>query len=354
MDEKRTDLRPDLRTDLRTDLKTALRELGAEGSGPHPGMKRLLAYRQDTLPAAEREALQEHLSLCSRCTGLLREARDFEAAADSAPAAGPEKSWESLLRRLPRETPAARPAAGPAPAAPSPRPGRRAPLLAYAAAAMLLISITGLSVWTVAIQRERGRLTRVEQRLEQKEREIAAARRSLAEAERQLGAARGHLLLLEREKADTGRLEARIAELTAELEELRRSPPAPPATERIAAVSRDIEISVAPRFALRGHEAPELLREGGAVNPVPLSDRIVLVLSLPDHAPYEEYRLELVDREGRTLWTGRRQAGSLLGDAGTSVAIQGLGPGRYRLRIEGLRPQRGRRLAEYVLDVGPG
>jgi anti-sigma factor RsiW len=67
----------------RIDLKAALREIAGEesgGAGPHVGSKRLIAYREGTLPPAEREAVQEHLSLCKRCTGLLLELRDFEDA----------------------------------------------------------------------------------------------------------------------------------------------------------------------------------------------------------------------------------------------------------------------------------
>jgi hypothetical protein len=68
---------------------------------------------------------------------------------------------------------------------------------------------------------------------------------------------------------------------------------------------------------------------------------------------YGEYRLELMDRDGELLWAGRRPGKALLGDAGTSVSVGGLGPGRYRLRIEGLHPDRGELLAEYILEVEP-
>ena len=90
----------------RTSFRAALRELAAEeagGAGFHVGVKRLIAYCQGTLPAAESEAVQEHLSLCPRCTGLLLELRSFEAACASE-GAGPEaprrKTWDFLVRRL--------------------------------------------------------------------------------------------------------------------------------------------------------------------------------------------------------------------------------------------------------------
>lgn len=347
----------DKRNDLRADLKTALRELAAEDAAgtagdarPHIGTRRLIAYRQGTMPAAEREAVQEHLSLCSRCTGLLRELRDFEAASAGAQDAGPEslrqEAWESLVRRLPPRAPAARPVASHA------GTQARGSRFVLALAAALLLAVVGLSLWAAAtVRQERRRLALVEQRLEEREEALAAARRSLAETERQLGAARRQVQELEKE-GDTGRvaeLEARISELTASLEALRRAARAPDRPDRIAA-SQDIEVSVAPRFALRGHETPELLREGEP-HPVPRADRFVVALSLADHPAFGEYRFELVDRGGEVLWTGRRPGSSVLGDAGTSVSIQGLDPGRYRLRIEGLRADRGERLAEYTLEV---
>ncbi len=315
MDEKRRD--------LRTDLKTALREAAEEagGLGPHPGMARLIAYRQGTLPAGEREDVQEHLSLCARCTGLLRELRDFEAAAAGAsgPAsAGPEalreEAWEALVRRLPAKAPAVRPfaAAPPAPASqvlvtamPSAPALRRSPRLLYAAAAGLLLALLGLALWTAAIQRERQRLVRIEQRLEERAAELAAKRRELTrpEGETLIGAA--------------------------------------------------LQLSVTPRFLLRGaEEGPAVLRGNGEVNPVRLeAGGVTVALSLADPPPYGEYRLELLDRNGKALLTEVRPGASLLGDAGTLVSIIGLAPGRYRLRIHGLGPGQGNLLGEYLLEA---
>ena len=300
--------------DKRIDLKAALRELAAEESGkagPHVGSKRLIAYRQGTLPAEEREAVQEHLSLCPRCAGLLLELRNFEmAAAEEEP--GPE-----------------------------PLRTRRIPLLLYAAAAALLLAVLGLSFWAFfTVQQSRQQLAGVERRLEERE-------AALAETERQLEAARG-------QSADrVEELEARVAELTSDLEELRKAPPAP-AGERIATV----EVSTAPRFVLRGQEPSDGLLQGkGVVNTVQLpaeGGRILLALSLAGHPIYGEYRLELVKEDGEVLWSGRRPGRSLLGDAGTSVSVNGLKPGTYRLRVEGLSPERTELLGEYVLRVEGG
>ncbi len=329
----------------------------------HAGTKRLIAYREGTLSEAEREALQEHLSLCPRCTGLLRDLRAFESASAGAVEPGPEplrqEAWEALVRRLPRETrmpPAVRPVAT--------LPVRRQPVASwvYAVAAALLLAAIGFSIWSaVVIRQERRRLADLEQRLEERESALAEAQRSLAESERQLQAARGRIQGLQKDQPDTlpdtlpdnreTELEARIAELTADLEKL-RTPRAPGGPDRITAGPRQIDLSVAPRFALRGQEPGDgVLRGGGAVNPVRLADRVSLAVDLSDHPVYAEYRFELLDQDGKVLWAGRRPGKSLLGDAGTTLSVSGLGPGSYRLRIEGLSPDRTELLGEYLLEV---
>jgi hypothetical protein len=117
-----------------------------------------------------------------------------------------------------------------------------------------------------------------------------------------------------------------------------------------------IDVSVAPRFALRGQEAPEsvFLRGGGAVNAVQISAQtksFTVAVSLADGAGYGEYRFELVNRAGEVLWAGRKPGKALQGDAGTTVSVHGLGPGLYRLRIEGLEPDCTELLGEYLLEA---
>jgi hypothetical protein len=172
---------------------------------------------------------------------------------------------------------------------------------------------------------------------------MARFHRSLANAERQLAIARGKTQGLETEKADPPRREDGGGRSDGH-------------ADQVVVASHEVEVSVAPRFALRGEENPEsgFLREGGAVNTVRIArpaDRFTMALSLADHPVYGEYRLELLDRSGEVLWAGRRPGKALLGDIGTSVAVSGLDPGLYRLRVEGLKANRGELLAEYRLAV---
>lgn len=334
-----------------TDPK-ALRELASEESediGPHVGLESLIAYRQGTLPAAEREALQEHLSLCQQCAGLLLELRDFEAASAGDVAAGPEslrqEAWESLARQLPWKVSEIRPIAG---AAGRQAPRQRAPRLLIGLAATLLLAVLGLSVWAAIT-----RLSVLEKRLDEREKALSVTRQSLAEAERQLAAARARP---EREVSRVHELESQIAELTSALEEIRRTRQTPDTPDQTVVASREIAVSVSPRFVLRGQETPEsgFLRGGGAVNAVPIPAQakgFKVAISVDDRSGYDEYRLELFDQAGKVLWNARRPKAAFLGDDGTSVSVSGLGPGRYRLRIEGLHPRGSDLLAEYLLEV---
>jgi hypothetical protein len=326
--------------DERIDLRAALQELADETTeiGPHVGWKRLIAYRLGKLPAAEREALQEHLSLCARCTGRLRELRDFEAAAGAGDAAGPktyaDEAWEALIERLPRQRSAIRPIAG-AVRRETPRQPRRSKRLFYVVAAALLLAVLGLSLWgVVTAQQSRRRLTLVERRLAERESALAAAQRSLADAERRLATA---------QKSND--------QLAAQIAELRREPQEPPPRAPIVIAAADLAVTLAPRFALRGQEPAEsdFLRGQGAVNAITISqpgDRFTVALPLPDR-PASEILFELIDPQDKTLWKSRRPSASLLGDAGTSITIRGLSPGRYRLRVDGWQPE----LAEYILQI---
>jgi hypothetical protein len=343
----------------RPDLRDALRELAEEAAGgldPHVGLKRLIAYRQGALTADERDAVQDHLSLCPVCTQRFRELRNFETAAATGKPAGPEslrqEAWESLAEHLPQKASTIRPITSSA----RHRSRHRLPAFLYAAVAALLLAVLGLSIWmNFAMRQERRRLAALEQALHEREQALASTQSSLAEAERKLAEAQGSS---GRESNRIRELEAQIAHLTATLDALQRNSPAPERREQIAAAPNP-EISLSPRFAVRGPENSEIsvLRGDGTVNPAHLTtatDRFRAALSLADRAVFDEYRITLTEQNGKQLWEGRRPGSALLGDAGTWISIRGLEPGRYRLRIEGVQADRRELLVEYLLDVTRG
>jgi hypothetical protein len=72
-------------------------EVGA--AGQHVELERLTAYLEGRITAAEREELQEHLSLCVRCSVLLRELHEFgsDSVRQDAGAAGQHTELERLI-----------------------------------------------------------------------------------------------------------------------------------------------------------------------------------------------------------------------------------------------------------------
>lgn len=310
--------------------------------GRHYGLKRLIAYREGRLPAAESEKVEEHLSLCPRCTNLLLELRDFEAAVASGET-GPEslrqEDWDALAQRLPAlpalsALPAKTPAIRPVPSTASEeRPGEPRRFVSVALAAVLLFAVLGLTAWAAfTIVQERRQLASLERRLKERDAAVTALQRSLAEARRQLEAARRQIQDLEKDR--TGG----------------KAPEKPgPAVMAL----REIEVSVAPRYVLRGHEASAVpVLRAGEVSSVRASPdhRIAVAIDLAGHPASEEYRFELIDSKGKALWSGRRLGASVLGDDGTSVSIRGLGPGLYRLRI---KADGGTPVAEYPIRIEP-
>src|SRR6185312_14223458 len=74
-------------------------------AGQHVEVERLTAYYEGRMTAAEREELQEHLSLCVRCSVLLRELQEFAADSGERGLSGPESleqdAWELLAQSRP-------------------------------------------------------------------------------------------------------------------------------------------------------------------------------------------------------------------------------------------------------------
>ncbi len=329
----------------------------------HPRAGRLIAYREGRLAEGERATIQEHLSLCRRCSTLLLELRAFEQGTnateelptengddDGSREGNPvdsnrEEAWLALRRRLPPAPPAARhhlPAS-------SRRP--REPWLATAATVLLVVSLGLAARWAVLLQRERQQSVAIELRLAEQASALVAAQRSAAEAARQLDEAQERLSRLQAgpsgtERADRERrLEARIVELSQALERLRQR-------VEVQGGGPGPELAVTPRFSLRGQTSREpYLRPGGAGNPLPWAERWTLAVDTAAFPLFPDYRFELAQPDGTLLWSGRRPASAVVGDAGMAITLAGLVPGRYELRVEGLSSRRTELLGEFRLDV---
>lgn len=79
-----------------------------EAASQHVELERLTAYYEGRMTAAEREELQEHLSLCVGCSTLLRELHEFASDSGERGLSGPEhfeqEAWELLVQSRPVAT----------------------------------------------------------------------------------------------------------------------------------------------------------------------------------------------------------------------------------------------------------
>lgn len=106
---------------------------------------RLSEYVDDELPVADRAALESHLSSCAECSAVLADLRMVVARAGSLEPRGPARDlWQGIATRIGARPPA------PAPVVPlAPRREKRwsFSLPQLAAAAVLLMTLSGGSVW---------------------------------------------------------------------------------------------------------------------------------------------------------------------------------------------------------------
>lgn len=124
-------------SDETSDLDEMLGFLGEEGRNlpdpeEHPSPEVLTAYQANELSQEEDERIQSHLAQCRHCTEMLLEFEEFLRPADveAAPAADFEMAadWRMLRSRM---------------------RGRKRRLM-YAMAAVLLLAVVGLSIYTLS------------------------------------------------------------------------------------------------------------------------------------------------------------------------------------------------------------
>lgn len=111
-----------------------------------PWTDRLSEYLDGGLDAADRAALEEHMTSCAACRATLAELRDVVAAASAVQDTAPSTDlWPGISARIA----AGRPAVTPLAAA---RASRRFTFSVHqlAAAAVILMAVTGTAVWYAA------------------------------------------------------------------------------------------------------------------------------------------------------------------------------------------------------------
>lgn len=118
----------------------------------------------------------------------------------------------------------------------------------------------------------------------------------------------------------------------------------------------------APEPALRPALNPTIVElapegdDGARAAPVPAemlpgSEELVLVLALPATPAFSNYAAEIVDAEGRSLWSGEGLHPTPLGTVQLSFPRATLGPGSYRIELSGLEAGRREGVGRYEVRV---
>ncbi len=113
-----------------------------------------------------------------------------------------------------------------------------------------------------------------------------------------------------------------------------------------------IAVAVGPWLTVRGESSntPVRLETRGKVNTLSADEKgkILIGFALGPALQSQNVRLQLLDDDGKVLWSGEKLSAVVDGDLGTAAALTGLQPGRYRLQAEGVG---GEAAPEYVLEV---
>lgn len=323
----------------------------AEAEDGHPGLERLLAYRDGELGEEAYEEIQEHLSLCKECTGLLLELEQFRADA-AAGERGPSEeerqaAWAALRGELRQEREAQ--AIGAAPVISWEERRRAGPSWTVVAlAAALALTVLGL----VFVLQQGKKLRESDQA------HLAAVRREAEELRARLEAVQQGATQKEGSETGTNPNPAPAGGRGDEVPKT-KAPPAPdvlahrPPAERpgLPPVVSTIAVAVGPWLTVRGESnKPVRLEAGGKVNTVSADEKgkILIGFALGPALQSQNVRLQLLDDDGKVLWSGEKLSAVVDGDLGTAAALTGLQPGRYRLQAEGVG---GEAAPEYVLEV---
>jgi hypothetical protein len=299
-----------------------LKELFREEIACTPPLRAECLSAEEMIRAAEgRMSQAEH----ERVTGHLRACADCAEEYRVVPSL---KSWTATVA-----APVGKPAPEFKPAVDEPRAGWRERLAAflspagysYAIAGALLIVSVALGVWAISLYRENQRLAAgVNQRLNERERALAAAAESLAKARQQA----------EEAARRSEEQEKQIAELRRSFDELSQP--------QINVPIYDIESK--PDRDPQGSSPTEVAIPAG-------TNLFTLILHSSDRRSYPGYTLEVVDGRNQVVWRGQGLRKSEYGTFTIALPRRLFPAGRYRIKLYGLRGGRRELVEDYAVRV---
>lgn len=296
--------------DSAEDLRRYMQALDDESSGTledHPGLAELIAYTQGSLEETATAEVRDHLRQCDACVATAEDARDFfepgrqgEVAASDIETA---REWKALWQRVDADRRAT-----------APRPGLLQGFSAralFALAASVVVAFGFTAFWAISLREE-----------------MAALRGSQETREAEL-------------KARLGQLEGdnqKLRELGQRFE-----------TQMAALANPQVNV---PIYDVLPVDAG--LRSGGASEAARVSvpqtaKHFILILNGAGQPDYQDYALEIVDRDNRAIWKGERLKRDAQGSFVITMERSFLRPGRYRLLLYGAKAGALTKIAEYTI-----
>lgn len=282
------------------------------------------------LSEAEREPVAAHLATCSDCVEEYRMIAPLEAWAKQA---------ADLARATSTETPAiielpkARATDKDNVVHPAWRRqhGQGSRLIPYAMAASFLIASILLGLWVTSLKRENERINaRSERERIERENELAAANQTLEETQRKLDET-----IRQPQGNNDGKKETEIAELRQRIEELSR-----------------------PQFniSITDLEARGSVRSGSAdavktIEVAPGANFFTVILNVSGQPSFKDYVLEIQDRGGKVVSTGRGLRKSPYNTFTVMLARSSLPAGSYHLKLYGVSGNQRELIEEYAVRI---
>jgi hypothetical protein len=286
-----------------------------ESGGRHLSNDEMIAFCQERMAAAEREAARPHILQCDKCLQLFKDVNDFF------------KPWredeveigELQVRRAWKEfSPQVRDMIGPS--------RRRFPpaiwSMAAAAGLLLMLGLAAVFVWREKEGKERAQ--RQIAQLQDRQQDLEAR---LSQTERTAGNQ------LEQERERRAEAEARVKELQIQLDGLRQS-------------QQNIPVYSIESASIRGQQ------EDSLVSITPATRTFILSLDIYNPNEFPEYVVEIFDQHGQRVKeiSGLRPVG--IGKALNMALDRGsLKEGKHLLRLSGRRGGAKKKLEESSLSL---
>jgi hypothetical protein len=281
----------------------------------------VLAFTEE-MSQPERERVTAHLTVCRDCAEEYRLIRPLRQYAEQSAAALGNPVAEVTLAKPRRQEVLDRPAWW-----------QQIGLVfspvrvSYAAAASLLIVSLALGAWILSLRAENQRIAA---RLSEEVIEQDQTTQSLEEARHQLEEAKYRL----EQKGDSSSGSEQIAELRRSLEELSRPHINVPIVELEPQGSRRGEPSATVTIAV----------PSGAT-------LFTLVLNVAGEQSYPGYALEIADRGGRLVWSGRGLQKSPQNTFTVALPRRLFPAGQYRIKLYGFNSNRRELIEDYPVRI---